>query len=105
MTINEAKDIIAAEAKRLTWAIRAKGFDKASIEIWIGCDGREGTCTAFIQEHPMHVGYSRDLEAMIAEIDAKIAALPHKDAEALAYADELSQPLYLRSEHLAKVAE
>lgn len=105
MDITTAQACIQAECDRLTTEIQAKGYPKGFAEIWIGRGGKGG-CTIYIpSEVPCGWIGSAALPDMIADAHAKIEAMPHKDAESLAYAAELSAPLWLMSEHMAEAAE
>jgi hypothetical protein len=97
MDINEAQAVIQGLADEFTAALRAKGYDKAHAEIWIGREGRN-MVTAYTPETPVSVSYYSSLDRLVDEFRNAVADMPHRDAEALAYADEMAQPLFLMSE-------
>jgi hypothetical protein len=109
MDISTAQAVIQAEAAKLTAAFRAKGYS-LSVEIWINRSGIfhpgvTGMCTLYAHDLPASIsfGYGYDLAELIAKAHADIAALPLSDA--VAYADELSGPLFLMSEQHDQAAE
>lgn len=98
MDIAEAQAVLQAEANKLTDALHAKGYDHHA-QIWVGRKSLYGTCTIYC-EGSHFIGQSgNDLALILSGTHEQIAAMPHKDADALAYAEELSQPLWLMSEH------
>lgn len=84
--IRAAQAVLQAEAGRLTAELRAKGFPKCHVEIWINREGK-GKCAIVDsamspEKHaPLpHILYNADMVAVIANMRAAIAALPDPNA-------------------------
>lgn len=105
MSIADAQAVIQAEAEKITAKLHAKGYVDAHAEIWVGRDRAE-RCVIYIKNEPPRMTYhtGSDLFAILTKVHEDIASLTHKDAEAMAYAEEMAAPLYLMSEQPLAIA-
>ena len=104
--IADAQAVIQAEAEKLTAKFHAKGYTTTTAEIWIGRGG-SNRAVIMIDKEPSrwtYIHHSADLFVMLLQAHEQLAALPHKDAEAMAASAwfDLSHPM---NQPLAEVAE
>lgn len=97
MDINEAQFVIQAAADELTEALRAKGYQQASAQIWIGYG--EGALV-HLDSHPLFVPSGPDLWKVVNRAREAIAALP--DPHAM---DAWFDPTYSTCGPIAQAAE
>ena len=92
MNITEAHAVLREKAAEMTAALRAKGYEKAHVEIWIG---RNEGVTLFVEDCPQIIHPSgSDLASAIKKFDEKFAKLPDAHAADCWFAG----PLFLMSE-------
>lgn len=103
MDTKAAEQTIRDLADEITAEVRAKGYEKATIEFWIGSRKTQVTWIfSDLPGRPRPCGWSGDLAAAAAAARALIAELE----DARAYDADLSGPLFLMSEQpLAQAAE
>lgn len=75
--LQEAAALLSAEAQRLTGMIRAKGYPKVSVELWVRPVGL--THQVFVDDRPREMSFvmpGMDLAETIARTEQAIAEMP-----------------------------